>query len=101
MRLKTSDCQQICALVKGYFSGYPGELLLYGSRVHDHLKGGDIDLVVILESKIEVDNYKIVAAIKNAIGDQKIDFSVIEKAAKTAPFWAVALENVAVLCSWK
>ena len=55
-----------------------GDIYLFGSRVDDGLKGGDIDLFIIgcdcenrLEKKIE-----FLASLKQKIGDQKIDLII-------------------------
>lgn len=68
---------------------FKGELRLHGSRVDDTARGGDIDLLLITNNQTECDlvkdnKYKILVAIKNKIGDQKIDLLIttIKKAAK-------------------
>ena len=52
-----------------------GEIYLFGSRVDDSLKGGDIDLFVEIEKKQNMLKKKIqfLAMLKEKIGDQKID----------------------------
>lgn len=49
---------------------------LFGSRVHDHLKGGDIDLLVISNRLSIMDKIHIKQCICDAIGEQKIDLVV-------------------------
>lgn len=54
------------------------EIWLFGSRVRDDLKGGDIDLLVIsslLELRNKVD---ILVEIKMRIGEQKIDLHIVK-----------------------
>ncbi|WP_024787521.1 MULTISPECIES: nucleotidyltransferase domain-containing protein [unclassified Lebetimonas] len=56
-----------------------GEIYLFGSRVDDNLKGGDIDLYIVssnanLEKKIEFLVY-----LKKLIGDRKIDVVINKK----------------------
>ena len=58
----------------------PYSLYLFGSRTDDRLKGGDIDLLLVV-SDSEVDavkslRYQILARLKMAIGDQKIDLAI-------------------------
>lgn len=55
-----------------------GDIYLFGSRVDDHVKGGDIDLFVVpvnrqnlLEKKID-----FLVELKQKIGDQKIDLLI-------------------------
>lgn len=64
-------------IIKKYFKEffYEGEIYLFGSRVDDNLKGGDIDLYLkpidhtnLFEKKI-----KFLSRIKRELGDQKID----------------------------
>ena len=52
-----------------------GEIYLFGSRVDDSKKGGDIDLYLIVEDKIDMFKKKIkfLAKIKRELGEQKID----------------------------
>ncbi len=52
-----------------------GEIYLFGSRVDDSLKGGDIDLYIKVKENQDLLYKKIqfLAKIKEKIGDQKID----------------------------
>lgn len=85
--------QEIDLLMKGlepFIKNLSFELRLYGSRVHDNLKGGDIDLLLILEqdkqSLLEQKHY-ILASIKKYLGDQKIDLLITsQKELKTDSF---------------
>lgn len=102
MRLREEVKQAIISVVESQLGSYPGELRLYGSRVDDTLKGGDIDLVFILEApqqkaQIPIQAYIIAAEIKKKIGDQKIDFSLIDYPMKADPFWSQALMQSVVL----
>jgi uncharacterized protein len=64
------------------------QFYLYGSRTQDHLKGGDIDLLVISETLSFSDKVDILIAIKDQIGEQKIDLSIkSDKDVKSDPFW--------------
>ena len=58
--------------------GKNAEIFLFGSRVDDSKKGGDIDLYVVpmLQEDYEVlfdKKIKFLVALKNKIGEQKID----------------------------
>lgn len=46
MRITELQITQIHEAVKKFFGTTEYKLFLYGSRVHDHLKGGDIDLLI-------------------------------------------------------
>ena len=52
-----------------------GEIYLFGSRVDNSKKGGDIDLYLVIESKVNIfkNKIKFLAKIKRELGEQKID----------------------------
>ena len=52
-----------------------GEIYLFGSRVDDTKKGGDIDLYLIVTNHLNLFKKKIkfLAKIKKKLGEQKID----------------------------
>lgn len=47
MRITDLQVTQIHEAIKKFFGKTEYNLFLYGSRVHDHLKGGDIDLLLV------------------------------------------------------
>jgi predicted nucleotidyltransferase len=78
MRITPLELENIksCFLQNLPFKGW--KLILFGSRQHDHMKGGDIDLLVCFESETIKKQCKmtrtgLVVALKGLIGDQKID----------------------------
>lgn len=84
MRLTNKQIQDIILSLTSYISNEHAELRLYGSRVNDSLKGGDIDLLLLVENArfiIELGEKKhyILAAIKKRLGDQKIDLLIADK----------------------
>ena len=83
MRLSEFEIKSILEVMNLFYKDNESELYLYGSRVDDNKKGGDIDLLwVVSNSKVEalnLEKYKILSRIKNLIGDQKIDLSIISK----------------------
>jgi predicted nucleotidyltransferase len=56
------------------------EIYLYGSRTQDHLKGGDIDLLILSEQLNFKDKITLLAEIQLKIGEQKIDLTIKPKA---------------------
>ena len=52
-----------------------GEIYLFGSRVDDSKKGGDIDLYLVVKDKSDLFRKKLqfLAKIKKELGEQKID----------------------------
>ena len=68
------------------------KVYLFGSRVDDTKKGGDIDLLII-SGKLELgDKYKIYSKITHTLEDQKIDI-IINNGVDTNYFIYDALRN--------
>ncbi|NOX14507.1 MAG: nucleotidyltransferase domain-containing protein [Epsilonproteobacteria bacterium] len=73
MRLKNIDKK---AIRDSFFTTFgSGKIYLFGSRVNDSLRGGDIDLYLITDSKENLVQKKVdfLVKLKRAIGEQKID----------------------------
>lgn len=84
MRLTTLQVDSIVSSLTPFVSHEHAELRLYGSRVNDQLKGGDIDLLLLVETASVAEaicekKHYILAAIKRLLGDQKIDLLITEK----------------------
>ena len=64
-------------VIKKYFKEifHEGDVYLFGSRVDDAQRGGDIDLYLAVKDQRELFRRKIafLARIKRELGDQKID----------------------------
>lgn len=92
MRLSLAEIEAIVISFQEVFGG--GDVYLFGSRVNENAKGGDIDLYLVpkttyIESHIEK-KLHFLQKVKEKIGDQKIDAIVavnssraIEQEAKT------------------
>jgi predicted nucleotidyltransferase len=52
-------------------------IYLYGSRTDLNAKGGDIDLLVVSDKLKFRDKLDLLSKIKESIGDQKIDFTIL------------------------
>jgi len=74
MRLQPSERELITSIARQIF-GEGTSVSLFGSRVDDSLKGGDIDLYIRAADGVGAVSKKIdfLVALKLAIGDQKID----------------------------
>lgn len=77
MRLKKKYIDIIKSTTSQYF-GKDAKVFLFGSRVDDNMKGGDIDLYLetshnknLLDNKI-----KMLVQLKKKLGEQKIDLIV-------------------------
>ena len=85
MRLSAAESaairEQILALDPG------ASIYLYGSRTDPNARGGDIDLLVISDKLSFHDKISLLVAIKDRIGDQRIDLMIkgVEHA-KADPF---------------
>ncbi|MEA1914589.1 MAG: nucleotidyltransferase domain-containing protein [Campylobacterota bacterium] len=69
--------QQYIDVIKEKFYQFfkDGDVYLFGSRVDDTKKGGDIDLYMVLKehSNIFEKKIKFLSHVKKILGDQKID----------------------------
>jgi len=79
MRLSTFEIKTIVQETKNIF-GKKSEVYLFGSRVDDNLKGGDIDLYIKPENIVDLHNAKMKFLLKleDKLGEQKIDI-IFEK----------------------
>jgi len=80
---------------KAFLEIFEGEIYLFGSRVDDSKKGGDIDLYLVVNEYSLKKKLKFLAKIKKVLGEQKIDVvfnkdknRLIEKEAKQ---WGIKL----------
>lgn len=73
---------------------------LFGSRVRDDLRGGDIDLWVsspeVLENRVLL-AAQLVARLQATLGDQRIDVRLVDPATPCAPIDEVARQEGVVL----
>ena len=74
MRLNKKDIQSIIRVAKEIY-GEGVEVYLFGSRVDNEKRGGDIDLLVrsTSEKKGVLARIRMIARLKQLLGDQKID----------------------------
>ena len=92
MRLAEEEISQIVKVLAIFIGAQKAEIRLYGSRTDDNLKGGDIDLLVLLDESSTVDTllekkHHILSQIKALIGEQRIDLKIASKKdLKTDPF---------------
>ena len=71
---------------------------LFGSRLDDHKKGGDIDLLLILpgeQSMSEIFQIKIsfLTALEQKIGEQKVDLLIRHKGNENIPVFKEAMQK--------
>jgi predicted nucleotidyltransferase len=73
MRLSREEVAAIKKCFRNVFGS--GKVFLFGSRVDDTKKGGDVDLYIVPEKKESFYDKKLkfLVALKKIIGEQKID----------------------------
>lgn len=74
MRLQSKEIQAIIQVAKEIY-GEGVKVYLFGSRLNDEKRGGDIDLLVRTEGekKDVLARIRMIARLKQYLGDQKID----------------------------
>ncbi|QTF91312.1 nucleotidyltransferase domain-containing protein [Halomonas sp. BM-2019] len=96
MRLSDRERDDIVQTVKRHF-GALSRVWLFGSRVDDRARGGDIDIYVepeVQEPDQIVDaQLDALVELKQRLGDQKIDLVVHRRAAKELPVHRLARET--------
>ena len=96
MRLNSQQRDAIVATFLEVFG--KGEIRLFGSRVDDTRRGGDIDLYVIPESRdhLAANRLTFLARLKRRIGDQKIDLVIAST--ELRPIDRIAQQQGIILC---
>jgi predicted nucleotidyltransferase len=83
MRLTPFEINTIKTSAKKYF-GENVSVLLFGSRVDDTKRGGDIDLYII--SDLKTDSYaqkiKFIVDVQLVLGEQKIDVIIAQDSSR-------------------
>ena len=96
MRLTEQQQSIIKSNVKKIFGAHT-QVLLFGSRVNDNERGGDIDLLIELDDPVEEilkKNLSLNAALQIAMGGlQKIDIITHVKDTEEAPIHTAALKT--------
>lgn len=109
MRLRPSDregivqaIESVCKKENVLIHGIA--LYLFGSRVRDDLKGGDIDLLIRVptEKLKEVKSLEVEfsVSIQERIGEQKVDILIVNVSPPHDPFHQIAVENAILLKQW-
>ena len=89
MRLKSHEVVAIKRVITQFDSD--AAIYLYGSRVDDDKKGGDIDILVLSKNISFLDKLKIKVTLYAELGEQKIDLLIAENASK--PFVKMVFEE--------
>ncbi|GAB57080.1 hypothetical protein [Rheinheimera nanhaiensis] len=96
MRLTTQQTNTITQLTKEIF-GTDAVVKLFGSRMHDTKRGGDIDLLVELQQPIAqpvIASAKLEAKLMLALGLQKIDVIISAPNVAKTPIHDIAAKGI-------
>ena len=84
MRVSGKNVATFKNAIRGAFPGQP-KVFLFGSRVDDNKRGGDIDLMVVSglrRNELEIAKIKAITKIQMTLGEQKIDLIVTNDPAR-------------------
>lgn len=93
MRLSQYEIRSIKDVVYALDSN--AKIYLFGSRVYDDKRGGDIDLLIVSNKLTSKDTRKARLALYDKIGEQKIDVVIAKDLSK--PFTRIAVEEGVLL----
>lgn len=77
MRLSTEEVNAIKSITRDFDS--EAKMILFGSRLDDTGRGGDIDLLVLSRKASLKEKIKLLVALKSKIGERKIDLILKQK----------------------
>lgn len=96
MRLSQSQKSIISNTLREHF-GQNSRIMLFGSRVDDQAKGGDIDLYIEPEpmqpDQLVEARLKALVALHRQLGEQKIDLVINRKTATQLPIYQIAQQT--------
>lgn len=99
MRLTPDQTHAIVSATQA-LAGTDARVWLFGSRLHDELRGGDIDLLVECAQPVARPVWlaaQITARLQRVLGDRRIDVLVIDPATVVEPVHRVARAQGIVL----
>ena len=80
MRLKQREVENITSVIKS-LDGH-AQIYLFGSRIDDTKRGGDIDILIISQTLCYDDKIKILQRLYDALGEQKIHIIISKNITK-------------------
>jgi predicted nucleotidyltransferase len=93
MRLSTHEINSIKETLKNL--DQDARIYLFGSRVDNKKRGGDIDLLIFSQKLKEEDRFRIKMNLWEQIGEQKIDIIIARD--ESDPFTRIALRRAVLL----
>jgi predicted nucleotidyltransferase len=89
MRLQENERQTIMKAIRSVDAD--ADVYLFGSRVNDDAKGGDIDLLVLSKTINLMAKLDILAQLHQQLGEQKIDLAIYPDLSR--PFARLAVKE--------
>ena len=96
MRLKTEQITNIIEIVQAIMQ-QPFQIRLFGSRLNDEAKGGDVDLLIEMPQLLGLLQK---AQLKNALENRlnlPVDLLIVQTGQKLSPFQQIAFEKSVLL----
>ncbi len=93
MRLSAHEINSIKDTIKSV--DQDARIYLFGSRVDNKKRGGDIDLLIFSHKLKEEDRFRIKRDLWEQIGEQKIDIIIVRD--ESDPFTRIALKEAVLL----
>lgn len=106
MRLSIKEQEDLINTLTPLLAHTQAELKLFGSRVNDDAKGGDIDLLLILPNdsiytQLLEKKLNLLVEFKQKLGDQKIDLLLATSdMISSDPFLEMICENAVLMHRW-
>ncbi len=102
MRLKPEEISVFIDTLSALLEEGEGNLYLYGSRIDASLRGGDIDLLLIVRSskkakELVKERFRILSHFKKKLGDRRIDFSILSETELVSNLFYQGVLKTAVL----
>ena len=95
MRLTQEQRSAILTTVRAVV-GQAASVRLFGSRIDDLRRGGDIDILVVCQERVEqsaLTSARIGAGLQQALGERRIDVVIMAPNIRKQPIHRVALET--------
>ena len=102
MRLSEEDLQGLKKGLSEFLSSYNDlRVYLFGSRIDDSKKGGDIDLLLVVRAEdlesLQLNKHRAITAAKKYIDDQKLDLTIRSSEALATDVFYQSIQNSLVL----
>lgn len=107
MRLRVDHLQKIIEALTPFLQGSDTILYLFGSRTQDYLKGGDLDLALVMNDQklfhsLSKEKHRLMSALHKFLGDRKIDLKLgLAHEIRNDLFFQRIMESAIELYCWK